>query len=332
MSACESDFDIAGDGVHVSDFKAAGAPVGVSNKRTRKRCPLKQASSAALCVFLVVDSSMTMAPALDDKWAKTFATSTTYSGIVCAVVALVLIKWRLRALDDEPCDEDLEEQQRREHRLKHRSQQCGYLDYISDELFTFDKICNIDKGTVLNAIDVLRRLSKCVRDSTYLGEPYLDFLNNNDIAHPTTLIQIPNHMADMLVTGDTTAIRCIMLTKRINDRSLCVQNFPKHLHLRKYIQFQEARTFVDDTLEQQKGPLLELPKVRANQTPTLPSTCSKSSASTVTSNLQVRLRRRSKALWIFRLRTHRSCNMSKKMYQTSLMNRPSDVLDCASTQ
>ena len=66
-------------------------------------------------------------------------------------------------------------------------------------------------------------------------------------------------MADMLVTGDTTAIRCVMLTRRINDRSLFVQDFPIHCYIGQFVQFQATRKLVASCTV--SGPLLDLPKV-----------------------------------------------------------------------
>ena len=61
-SAHESDFEMAGDGANASDFETAGDGADFATKRRRKRGLLKQASSAALCMFLIVDSTVSITP------------------------------------------------------------------------------------------------------------------------------------------------------------------------------------------------------------------------------------------------------------------------------
>jgi hypothetical protein len=236
----------------------AGGAASPHAKRRRTLAPLLTASRAARCVFLVVDNTVSTPHALHEMWAKASATSTSFTGVACAVIGIALVSWKLRAFDEDNPTDVGDILQRSELKKTQAANQCGFLDYVAEEILLFDSL----RHTSVSSLDVdgISHIRSISSNATYMQQAYVDYLDDRNIPLPSDVVRISNNMADMLAAVDTHVIACILISSRIANKSRFIPDFPKLCVLTRFKAFQNARILVNNALSpQHEGPLLALP-------------------------------------------------------------------------
>ena len=274
-SDASCDFDIGYISIHNSDEESsdcfdvgttgASSSAAPAPKRARVReCAL--VSTAPVCVFLLVDPSINTL--CKTFWAQSPDRGPHYDGLGLSVVGLAFVDWRLRRDSEDPEDDIGIILQKVEIRSRSRANDCfGYVDYVCRAVYPLDAPVSVTDATVLAAVTAMAYLRNELRNSKSNGRSVTDICTQEyDNISPSYFSAMSFQQAERLVTGDTRALRTVLLSKKPRYANM-FRGFPKPSHVQRFIRLQSGRRGISNAQvggvsankHDDAGGLLELP-------------------------------------------------------------------------
>ena len=200
------------------------------------RAPVWQ-SAAAMCVFIVVDSSLRSSDQLMTKLARSTDALPHYEGNVLMVIAVAYISFKLRRPDEPVADDDMAELQRMDFAHVRRRAVEGFLDYTCDRIYMFNEPEHIfDESELSGDRTVLARTWSIEFNRRLCGSlKLMDICLQNDGVSPCGVLCVSNVHAELLAKELTVAVQCMTLSPRMAYRECdLVVNFPRRTTIKRF--------------------------------------------------------------------------------------------------
>ena len=212
-----------------SDFATGGAapatPLGRPSRTRRINVPTL-ASRAALCCYLVVDSTLPCPAALQAKWAKTVDREPHFDGDMLAIVGVIYSSWFFRTNHDAISDDDTLTLTNAALKTKRRANVMGFVDYIVDFIYMFSEDVHLPEASALNnGIDFAVYHNKSLRSSVLCNLTMDDVVEHHNNIKPSNAMVVSANLGELLAKNETSILRVVPLAQRI-DMQYVIDGFP----------------------------------------------------------------------------------------------------------